>query len=118
MINTINLYMQPCNTFFQLRILVSLVSLESQKDYRARILLENRIKSVQEQYETKSLWKHDNVFNLNKPNNIRIVWEAAAIVGNTSLNSKPFKAQDLLSSPIGVLLFLWRTDNQNKPDIM
>lgn len=44
------------------------------------------------------------VRNPNKPSKVRLVWDAAATVGGTSLNSVLVKGPDLLSSLISVLL--------------
>ena len=47
---------------------------------------------------------HHSVTNINKPNTLRIVFNAAAKFSNTSLNQHLVKGPDLLNSLIGILL--------------
>ena len=47
---------------------------------------------------------HHSVTNINKPNTLRIVFNAAAKFSNTSLNQHLLKGPDLLNSLIGILL--------------
>ena len=47
---------------------------------------------------------HHSVTNINKPNKLRIVFDAAAKFSNTSLNQHLLKGPDLLNSLVGILL--------------
>ena len=47
---------------------------------------------------------HHCVTNINKPNKLRIVFDAAAKFSNTSLNQHLLKGPDLLNSLVGILL--------------
>ena len=47
---------------------------------------------------------HHSVTNINKPNKLRIVFDAAAKFSNTSLNQHLLKGPDFLNSLIGILL--------------
>ena len=47
---------------------------------------------------------HHGVVNQNRPNKVRVVFDASATFHGTSLNSKLMKGPDLLTSLIGVLL--------------
>ena len=47
---------------------------------------------------------HHGVTNINKPNKVRVVFDAAAKYSETSLNQNLLKGPDLLSSLIGILM--------------
>ncbi|XP_062557552.1 uncharacterized protein LOC134222417 [Armigeres subalbatus] len=66
--------------------------------------------SVEEQQETKGrVWYLPMfpVYNPNKPGKVRIVWDAAATVGETSLNSVLMKGPDQLT-PLPFVLYRFR----------
>ena len=47
---------------------------------------------------------HHRVTNINKPNRLRVVFDAAATYSGTSLNQNLLKGLDFLSNLIGVLI--------------
>ena len=47
---------------------------------------------------------HHRVTNINKPNRLRVVFDAAAAYAGTSLNQNLLKGRDFLSNLIGVLM--------------
>ncbi|XP_013384334.1 uncharacterized protein LOC106154518 [Lingula anatina] len=65
----------------------------------ARVLTEEDTTS-----EVKWYVPHHPVFNPNKPNKVRVVFDCAARFGNTSLNDQLLQGPNLTSSLLGVLL--------------
>ena len=81
---------------------------ETMNDYIARGYVWQLSKSEVKSTSPKTNYlPHHGVTNINKPNGLRVVFDAAATYSGISLNQNLLKGPDFLNSLVGVLMRFW-----------